>query len=58
MFAEKTYDKSCFIENLYFPSPGGRGLRGGGYNLFNQVLFTLTPTLSRQGRGGFQLSRK
>jgi hypothetical protein len=22
---EKTYGESCFTENLYFPSPGGRG---------------------------------
>jgi hypothetical protein len=36
-----------YIENP-LPSPGGRGLRGGGNKI---LLITLTPTLSRQGRG-------
>jgi len=39
---------SLFENNysLYLPSPGGRGLRGGG-----KKLLTLTHTLSHQGRG-------
>jgi hypothetical protein len=37
---------------LYIPSPCGRGLRGGG-NLLG-YFFTLTLTLSRQGRGNIE----
>jgi hypothetical protein len=37
-----------------FPSPGGRGLRGGGSNQLDFILLTLTQTLSRQGRGNNQ----
>lgn len=35
-----------------FPSPGGRELRGGGWNKWD---VTLTPALSRRGRGGKSL---
>jgi hypothetical protein len=41
-----------------FPSPGGRGLRGGGKMEYASFLFTLTQTLSRQGRGRYLLSFK
>ncbi|MDY6908459.1 MAG: hypothetical protein SWC40_00660, partial [Thermodesulfobacteriota bacterium] len=39
---------------VYFPSPWGRGLRGGGCNSLTYVDFiTLTSTLSHQWRGDF-----
>jgi hypothetical protein len=42
-----------FTSSSDIPSPSGRGYRGGE----NQVLLTLTLSLSRQGRGSYVIIR-
>jgi hypothetical protein len=46
-------------QKVIFPSPGGRGLRGGGRKLTEDInYFTPTLTLPHQGGGNFGLFTK